>query len=80
MATDRNLSRTETLALALAENHGVAHDQRHAYMVGSMGASAEELERVLGLIAKRTTTASEARLLAANALASLSIHGEETHD
>ena len=80
MATDRNLSRTETLALALAEKHGVTHDQRHAYMVGSMGASAEELERVLGLIAKRTTTASEARLLAANALASLSIHGEETHD
>lgn len=67
------VSRTEQYAAALADKSGYTDAARYPFMVGSMGSSAEELERVLELIAKRSTPASEARLLAANALANLSL-------
>lgn len=71
------VSRTEQLAEAMAARHGYATgEHRYPYMVGVMASAAEELERILAEIAKPTTSASLARVLAANALASLSTRSQ----
>lgn len=67
------VSRTEQASAEMADRRGyTTGESRYPFMVGAMGSFAEDLERVLETIAKPSTRASEARLLAANALAALS--------
>lgn len=68
----RDKSLTEKLALAMAARaEGLTSEGRPHYMIGVMGSCAEELERVLGLIASGKVHATEARQLAKNALGAL---------
>lgn len=70
MLADRTKSLIERRAEAMANRagYGAADQYRPFYMIGVMGAEAENIERVLAKIASGRMSAADARELAENTL------------